>query len=133
MKSIATQDIRNLALVGHGSSGKTSLTEALLFSSGSVSRLGSVDQGSTVTDYSEDEKEGKHSIRLGVGHAIVDGVKHNLVDTPGAGNFNFDAKLALSVADTAIYNGVFIDHRYEGGEQVKISKTERYVPPPLPQ
>jgi len=40
---------------------------------------------------------------------------------------------AWSVADTAIYNGVFIDHRYEGGEQVKISKTERYVPPPLPR
>ena len=102
MKSIATQDIRNLALVGHGFSGKTSLAEALLFSSGAITRLGTTEQGTTTMDSSEDEKTDKHSIRLGMAHAFVGGVKLNLLDTPGAGNFNFDAKLALSVADTAV-------------------------------
>jgi elongation factor G len=102
MKSIATNDIRNLALVGHGSSGKTSLAEGLLFATGTVSRLGSVDQGSATTDYWEDEREGKHSFRMGLAHALVGDRKLNVLDTPGAGNFIFDARLALSVADTAV-------------------------------
>ncbi len=122
MKSIATKDIRNLALVGHGSCGKTSLTEALLFSSGAVSRLGSADQGSTTTDYSEDEHQIKHSIRLGVAHALVDGVKLNLLDTPGAGNFNFDATLALSVAETAV---VVVDA--QAGIEVQTEKVWKFA------
>ena len=122
MKSIATKDIRNLAVVGHGSAGKTSLTEALLFSSGAVSRLGSVDQGSTTTDYSDDEKEGKHSIRLGMAHAFVGDRKLNLLDTPGAGNFIFDARLALSVADTAL---VVVDAH--AGVEVQTERAWRFA------
>ena len=122
MKSFATPDIRNLAIVGHGSAGKTALTEALLFQTATVSRLGSVDQGSATTDYSDEEKEIKHSIRLGCAHAVWKDTKLNLIDTPGAGNFIFDAKLALSVADTAL---VVIDAH--AGVEVQTEKTWRFA------
>ena len=102
MKSIGTSDIRNIALVGHGHCGKTSLTEAMLFASGQLSRLGSTDQGTATTDYSEDEHEHSISIRLALAHVLVDGKKINIVDTPGYGNFLYDAKVGLSVADTAL-------------------------------
>lgn len=103
MKDQETQSIRNVALVGHGHSGKTSLVEALLFSAGHVARLGSPASGTAVTDYGEDEHAKKLSIRVALAHLLAGGVKINLVDTPGFANFLFDAKVGLSVADAALF------------------------------
>ncbi len=94
--------IRNLALIGHGSSGKTSLTSALLFSSGTVNRFGKVDQGTTVTDYDEEEIARKVSIATALAHLDWKKTKLNLLDTPGYGAFIADAKAALRVADGAL-------------------------------
>jgi elongation factor G len=102
MKDQETSTLRNVALVGHGHSGKTSLVEALLFANGQLARLGSVAAGSTVTDYGDDEHSRKLSIRVGLAHLLTPGAKVNLVDTPGFANFLYDAKVGLSVADTAL-------------------------------
>ena len=102
MKDQGTSSLRNVALVGHGHSGKTSLVEALLFTSGAVARLGSTAAGTAVSDYGEDEHARKLSIRIGLAWVEHGGSKLNLIDTPGFANFLYDAKVGLSVADTAL-------------------------------
>ena len=83
MKVYGSNAIRNVAFVGHGASGKTSLVDALAFVSGSSRRHGSIKDGTTLTDYSPDEIERKHSINLGLGYAEWLDTKLNLIDTPG--------------------------------------------------
>ncbi|HEX9426422.1 MAG TPA: elongation factor G [Candidatus Polarisedimenticolia bacterium] len=102
MKVHDTAAIRNLALIGHGSSGKTSLTSSLLFSSGTINRLGKVDQGTTVTDYDEEEIARKVSIATSLAHLEWKKTRLNLLDTPGYGAFIADARAALRVADGAL-------------------------------
>src|SRR6185503_1789754 len=102
MKVYEISEIRNVAIVGHGSSGKTSLTSSLLFSSGSINRLGRVDQGTTVTDFEEEEIARKVSISSALCHLEWKKVKLNLIDTPGYGAFIADAKAALRVVDGAL-------------------------------
>jgi elongation factor G len=102
MKVYEVPEIRNVALIGHGSSGKTSLASALLFSAGAVNRLGKVDQGTTVTDYDEEEIARKVSISSALCHAEWKKCKINLIDTPGYGAFISDARACLRVADGAV-------------------------------
>ena len=102
MKVYELSEIRNLGIVGHGSSGKTSLTSALLFCSGTVNRLGKVDQGTAVTDYDEEEIARKVSISSALCHLEWRTAKLNVIDTPGYGAFIADAKAALRVADGAV-------------------------------
>src|SRR3990172_2235188 len=83
MKVYGSNAIRNVAFVGHGASGKTSLVDALAFVSGASRRHGSIKDGTTLTDYSPDEIERKHSINLGLGYAEWLDTKLNLIDTPG--------------------------------------------------
>ena len=83
MKVYGSNAIRNVAFVGHGASGKTSLVDALAFVSGASRRHGSIKDGTTLTDYSPDEIERKHSINLGLGYAEWLDTKINLIDTPG--------------------------------------------------
>jgi elongation factor G len=94
--------IRNVAFVGHGASGKTTLVDALAFVSGSSRRHGSIKEGSTLTDSSPDEIERKHSISLGVGLAEWQNAKINLLDTPGYLDFFGEVICGLSVADAAV-------------------------------
>jgi len=94
--------IRNVAVVGHGASGKTTLVDALAFVSGSSRRHGSIKDGTTLTDTSPDEIERKHSISLGVGIAEWMNVKLNLLDTPGYLDFFGEVVCGLSVADAAV-------------------------------
>ena len=77
MAGYSTQDIRNLALCGHGDSGKTTLVEAMLFKAGAVSRLGAVTDGSTVSDYDVEEKERGHSIDTAIVHLDWNGRRHS--------------------------------------------------------
>ncbi|MEZ4586543.1 MAG: elongation factor G [Gemmatimonadales bacterium] len=102
MKTYGSDAIRNVAFVGHGSAGKTTLVDALAFVSGSSRRHGSIKDGSTLTDTSPDEIERAHSISLGVGYAEWMDSKVNLLDAPGYLDFFGEAVAALSVADAAV-------------------------------
>ncbi|GAG57529.1 unnamed protein product, partial [marine sediment metagenome] len=94
--------VKNIALVGHGDSGKTSLTEALLYDSGMITRLGDIKQGNTTTDY--DPREIKKGITINSSLAYLDwkGLMVNILDTPGYLDFITDTKLSLRVVDSAI-------------------------------
>ena len=102
MKIYGPDAIRNVAVVGHGASGKTTLVDALAFVAGSSRRHGSIKDGTTLTDTSPDEIERKHSISLGVGIAEWMNVKVNLLDTPGYLDFFGEVVCGLSVADAAV-------------------------------
>ena len=104
----AADRIRNVALVGHRGSGKTSLHEALLFGAGAVNRLGSVIDGTTVSDADADEKSRQMSIAAALTSFQWDDRKVNLIDTPGDSSFVADALGALRVCESAIFviNGV---------------------------
>lgn len=95
--------IRTVALIGHGGSGKTSLAEALLYAAGVTTRLGSVDQGTTILDHEPEEEERKLSLNLSVAAFDWDGCKINLIDTPGYADFSGDARSAIRVADLALF------------------------------
>lgn len=102
MRVYDAASIRNVAVVGHGGSGKTQLVSALLFDAGMVNRLGLVNDGTTVTDYDEEEIARKHTLSASLAYAEWNKTKINLIDTPGFGNFFTDAKAALRVADAAL-------------------------------
>ncbi len=94
--------IRNVALVGHTGSGKTQLTSAILADAGMINRFGKVDEGTTVTDFDEEEVARKHTLSASLAYAEWNKHKINLIDTPGIGNFLSDARAALQVADAAL-------------------------------
>jgi elongation factor G len=98
----AADRIRNVALIGHRGSGKTSLHEALLFEAGVVNRLGKVEEGSTVSDFEDDEQAREMSIAATVASFEQDGRKINLIDTPGEPSFVADTIASLRVADAAV-------------------------------
>ena len=100
--------IRNVALVGHRGSGKTSVNEALLFEAGAINRLGSVADGTTVSDSASDEKAREMSISASLSSFRWDERKINLIDTPGEPSFMADALAALRVVESAVFvvNGV---------------------------
>src|SRR5687768_12031155 len=102
MKVYDAASIRNVAVVGHGGCGKTQLVSALLFTSGMVNRLGKVDDGTTVTDYDDEEIARKHTLTASLAYAEWNKSKINLIDTPGFGNFFSDARAAIHVADAAL-------------------------------
>jgi len=102
MKVYDAASIRNVALVGHSGSGKTQLASALLSVSSMVNRFGKVDEGTTVTDYDEEEVARKHTLSAGLAYIEWNKQKINLIDTPGMGNFFSDARAALQVADAAL-------------------------------
>ena len=96
------KNIRNVGIVGHGGSGKTSLVSAILFDTGATNRLGRVDDGNAPTDYDEEEIERKITISAKLAFCEWNKNKINLLDTPGFGNFIQEARGALRVADAAI-------------------------------
>src|ERR671911_393563 len=95
--------IRNVALVGHRGSGKTSVNEALLFEAGAINRLGSVADGTTVSDSASDEKAREMSISASLSSFRWDDRKINLIDTPGEPSFAADALAALRVVEGAVF------------------------------
>ncbi|MFO7952866.1 MAG: elongation factor G [Bacillota bacterium] len=102
MKNYTSEDIRNVALISHGSAGKTSLTEALLFTSGTINRLGKIESGNTTADYDPDEIKKQVTINTSLVPLEWDDVKINLLDTPGYFDFIGDVLGALRVADSVI-------------------------------
>src|SRR5439155_4118083 len=102
MKVHDAASIRNVALVGHSGSGKTQLASAVLADAAMINRFGKVDEGTTVTDFDEEEVARKHTLSASLAYAEWNKQKINLVDTPGIGNFLSDARAALQVADAAL-------------------------------
>ncbi|OGT92856.1 MAG: translation elongation factor G [Gemmatimonadetes bacterium GWC2_71_9] len=102
MKEYASTHIRNVAVVGHGGSGKTSLVDALAFVAGSSKRHGRVKDGTALTDYSTDEIEKGYSISLALAFAEWEDVKINLIDTPGFLDFAGDTEAGIFAADAAL-------------------------------
>ena len=100
--SIHGKDIRNIAVIGHSGEGKTSVCEAILFNGGSTDRLGKVTDGTTVTDYDEQEIARKMSISLAMAYTMWEGVKLNLLDVPGFYDFEGEENEALRAAGGAL-------------------------------
>ncbi|HTM41729.1 MAG TPA: elongation factor G [Terriglobales bacterium] len=102
MKTYEGANIRNVAVVGHGHAGKTSLVSALLYTSGATQRLGRVDDGTTVTDYDEEEVARQMSISSGLAFAEWGKTKINLVDVPGFNMFVHEAKMVMPAVESAL-------------------------------
>lgn len=102
MKVYESTDVRNVALVGHGHSGKTSLAAGMLFSAGVSNRLTRVDEGNTITDFDEEEINRKLTISTAVAALEWKKKKLNLLDTPGFNLFMYDTKTSMAAADAAL-------------------------------
>ncbi len=102
MKSFPPAQIRNVALVGHGGTGKTTLAEALLYCAGAINRQGRVEDGTTTTDFDAEEVRRGISLSLALAPFEHDGFKINLIDTPGYADFVVELQTALRVADLAV-------------------------------
>ncbi|MGE3797837.1 MAG: GTP-binding protein, partial [Thermomicrobiales bacterium] len=102
MNQYAASDIRNIGLFSHGGAGKTSLAEAMLFLSKATTRLGRVEDGNTTTDFDPDEVKRQMSISVALAPVEWNGVKLNIVDTPGYADLLGEVASALSVVDTAL-------------------------------
>ncbi len=102
MAKFTTSQLRNVAIVGHGSSGKTSLVEALLFNSGALTRMGRVEDGTTVSDWDPEEQRRRISINLSVVPVTFKNIKLNLVDTPGYLDFMGEVISALTVCEAGL-------------------------------
>jgi len=102
MKTYPTRSIRNILILGHGGSGKTTLTEALAFNAGAIDRMGRIDEGNTLSDFDPEEKKRKFSISSAIIPLEFGGHKINLIDVPGYFDFIGDAYAALRVADAIV-------------------------------
>ena len=102
MKVYATEDIRNVVLVGHGSVGKTMLAESALYESGGITRLGTIQDQNTVSDYDEDEHKRKFSLNLAIVPVEWEGRKINIIDTPGYADFISEVICGANAADMAL-------------------------------
>ncbi len=101
MKVYSGAEIRNVAVVGHNDTGKTTLVSQLQFNAGATTRFGRVEDGTTTTDFDHDEIERRHSISAALAYVEWKDTKINLIDTPGFGIFMMEARSALRVADSA--------------------------------
>ena len=102
MKIYETRDIRNVGIAGHGHSGKTSVAAGLVYTAGASNRLTRVDEGTTITDYDEEEINRKLTISSSIAAIEWKKTKINLIDTPGFNMFVNDARATLVAADAAI-------------------------------
>jgi len=125
-------DIRNVGLVAHGSAGKTSLAEAILFNGGSITRLGRVDDGNTVMDFDPDEIKRKISINAAVAFIDYRGKRINIVDMPGYADFVGEVLAPIRVCDSIIsvvcaVSGVEVILRRRGSMQRSLVYREWFL------
>ena len=102
MKEYTAESIRNIAFIGHGGSGKTTLSEILLYQTNQINRIGSISEGNTVSDYTPNEIEKQISISTSLLHLELNQTKINILDTPGYTDFIGEVKAAMRVCDTAV-------------------------------
>ncbi len=124
----ALERIRNIALLGHLSAGKTSLAEAMLYDSGATTRLGRVEDGNTVTDYDAEEIRRKISVSMAMAPCEWKGGKINVIDTPGYVDFIGEVKSAVWAADAAVIVLDAVSGVEVGTEQVWSVADERRLP-----
>ncbi len=128
MKTYATKDIRNIVLLGHASSGKTTLVESMLFEANAINRRGTVEEGNTVSDHYQVEKERGNSVFSSLMHVAWKDSKINILDTPGYDDFVGEVVSALKVADT----GVMVLNATQGvevGSELIWEYTEKFQTP----
>jgi len=128
MKQYGLENIRNLVLLSHCGAGKTSLSEAALFTTGAINRLGKVDDGSTTSDYDPDEVKRKISINLSLLPCYWKDTKINLIDTPGYSDFVGDVKAAIRVSEGAVVVVCAVSGVEVGTEQVWAYSEEASLP-----
>ncbi len=102
MKEYGTEAIRNITFIGHQGSGKTSLTEIILYAGNEINRIGSISEGTTISDYTPNEIEKQISISTSLMHCEWNNTKINMLDTPGYSDFIGDVKSAMRVSDIAV-------------------------------
>ncbi|MGD8351971.1 MAG: GTP-binding protein, partial [Nitrospirota bacterium] len=102
MAKVETGKIRNVAVIGNGGGGKTTLVEAMLFDAGAIDRLGSVTDGTATTDFEPEETAKQISISSSLAYLDWEGHRVNIIDTPGFINFLEDSKGSLRAADGAV-------------------------------
>ncbi|MCE5281421.1 MAG: GTP-binding protein, partial [Deltaproteobacteria bacterium] len=102
MAKYESKSIRNLAITGHGGTGKTSLCESFLYVTGKTDRPGRVDEGTSSMDYEPEEQKRRISISAATNHIDWDKHRINIIDTPGDSNFAYDTKSCLRVVDSAL-------------------------------
>lgn len=100
--AVGTEGIRNIAIAGHGGTGKTTFTESLLFTGGAISKPEPVESGKTVSDYTDEEVEYKHSIHTSLSHLLHNDLKINVLDTPGTSDFVGEVVTAFRAAESAV-------------------------------
>ena len=130
MKEYQTEQIRNIGIIGHSGTGKTSLIEAIAYNGGTIERMGQVDNGNSVSDYAPDEIERKMTINCSVCVAEWKGYKLNVIDTPGVEDFYGDLESVLRVVDALV---VVVDATtgVEGGTEKVWEAADRYEIPRL--
>lgn len=128
MKSYKTEQLRNIGLFAHGGAGKTSLAEALLFNTGAINRLGRVEEGTTVSDYDEEEKKRRISVNLSLIPCEWKDCKLNVVDTPGYADFIGEVVEAFRVVDAAVLVLCAVNGVEVGTEQAWRLADERKLP-----
>jgi len=122
LKEYKTDQIRNIAILGHGSTGKSTLFDSILLMGKQIDKIGNPTQGTLTSDYDDEEKERQISIRSALGFVEMDNVKINVIDTPGMSDFIGEARAAVQAADTAVLLVDSVD-----GIQIETEKAWRYL------
>ncbi|MCX7878716.1 MAG: elongation factor G [Ignavibacteria bacterium] len=122
---ISPDKIRNIVIAGHGGSGKTILAESILYITGTTNRLGRIEDGSTISDYSKDEIARQISINSTVLNTNFDGYKLNIIDTPGYTDFTGSVKSSMRIMDTALIS-VNASEGVEVGTEIAVSYAKEY-------
>ena len=122
MKEYSSANLRNIAVVGQGKAGKTTLLEACLFNAGAVTRLGKVDEGTSVLDFEAEETKRRLTLSSAIAACEWQGYKLNFIDTPGYPDFVGEVKSALQAADNAL-----IVISAPSGIEVETEKVWRYA------
>ncbi len=122
LKEYATEQVRNVAIVGHSSTGKSTLFDAMLFVGGKIDKIGKPEDGNLTSDYDDEEKNRQISIRSALGFVETDDTKINIIDTPGMSDFVGEERASLQVAEAAI---IVVDSA--DGVQIETEKVWRYL------
>ena len=125
---MSSKNIRNIALIGHGGAGKTSLAEAMLFNGGAIPKLGKVTDGSTVTDFTQEEIERKTSVSLACAYTVWQGVNINIVDVPGFYDFEGEFEEAVRAVGSAVLVADACGFVSVGAEKAVKYCLKRHVP-----
>ncbi len=122
LKEYKAERIRNVAIIGHGGTGKSTLLDAMLLMGGKIDKIGNPNQGTLTSDFDDDEKKKMMSIRSAMGFVELDGMKINIIDTPGTADFIGETRAAIHAAETVILVVDSVD-----GVQIETEKAWRYL------